>query len=568
MSRHQLIIDLIVTISFFSSTCVQSQPIDGTDWFLSAIHVPEKIEPADKKDKILVAIVDDGIRTGHRDLKKFIWKNPGEIPLNGIDDDGNGYVDDLHGWDVADHNPTVNPPKNRLKDFYHGTHIAGVVMQISKRAYGESASNYIKILPVKSLSDRAQQTYLKDGYRGIEYAVKAGADIIIASWGVGHLAADEARILQDAKEQGILIVASAGNFPEQKEQFPAAYGPVLAMAALDRKNKKIKKSNYGQFVDLSAPGIDIQSTGVLDDASYEKREGTSVAAPMAAAAAAIVKLQYPEYSWQQVTACLKSSADPLEVNEYQYTGKLGAGKLNISAALRCELFREKNKNGKLLVHPQGYLHFDISDNDSAKWLIKPSGLFKGLRFKPLFLQGNTGEGRLSFYPNDHDAKLIAAYPLDELPESIYFPGKTAYVTLESNNTSQNIEGLVEYRVETIDFSRLYCRGTKHLDTEGAFEDGSGKKNYALNSDCKWLITAPEGKVIEIKFTEFDTEARTDLVYFFNGAGTHEKIMAIFSGPDIPPELTTWENQVLVWFVTDGKNQGNGWKAEFKFLDPE
>ena len=103
--------------------------------------------------------------------------------------------------------------------------------------------------------------------------------------------------------------------------------------------------------------------------------------------------------------------------------------------------------------------------------------------------------------------------------------------------------------------------------KGVFEDGSGTKNYALNSDCKWLITAPAGKVIEIKFTEFDTEAKTDLVYFFNGAGTHEKIMAIFSGPNIPPELTTWKNQVLVWFVTDGKDQGSGWKAEFRFLEP-
>ena len=90
----------------------------------------------------------------------------------------------------------------------------------------------------------------------------------------------------------------------------------------------------------------------------------------------------------------------------------------------------------------------------------------------------------------------------------------------------------------------------------------------MNNDCKWLITAPEGKVIHIKFTEFDTEAKTDRLYFFNGAGTHEQIMAIFSGPDIPPELTTWSNQVLIWFVTDAKMQGKGWKMEYKFQDPD
>jgi len=90
----------------------------------------------------------------------------------------------------------------------------------------------------------------------------------------------------------------------------------------------------------------------------------------------------------------------------------------------------------------------------------------------------------------------------------------------------------------------------------------------MESDCKWLITAPKGKVIYIKFVEFDTEVRTDWVYFFNGKGTHEKIMAVYSGPRIPPELTTWSNQVLVWFVTDGKNQRKGWKAEYHFQDPK
>ena len=80
--------------------------------------------------------------------------------------------------------------------------------------------------------------------------------------------------------------------------------------------------------------------------------------------------------------------------------------------------------------------------------------------------------------------------------------------------------------------------------------------------------APEGMVVKIRFTEFDTEAKTDLVYFFNGSGTHEDIMAIFSGPDIPPELITWSNQVLVWFVTDSQNQHGGWKAEIQFQPAE
>ena len=126
---------------------------------------------------------------------------------------------------------------------------------------------------------------------------------------------------------------------------------------------------------------------------------------------------------------------------------------------------------------------------------------------------------------------------------------------------------MDYRAEPIDFTRLYCSGTTRLDTEGAIDDGSGTNEYAFHSDCKWLITAPQGKVIIIRFSEFDTQAKVDKLYFFDGAGTHEDIMAIFSGPDIPPELTTWHNQVLVWFVSDAEDQGQGWRAEYRFVDP-
>ena len=121
--------------------------------------------------------------------------------------------------------------------------------------------------------------------------------------------------------------------------------------------------------------------------------------------------------------------------------------------------------------------------------------------------------------------------------------------------------------EPIDFSRLYCSGTRRLDAEGEIADGSGPEPYSANSDCKWLITAPEGKVVHFEFGEFDTEARVDQVLFFDGAGTHERIMAAFSGPALPPELTTWRNRVLVWFVTDGEREGQGWRATVRFRDP-
>jgi len=538
------------------------------NWFLKDIHTPANLNPASRNEKIVIAIVDDGVRITHRDLQGFIWKDPKEIANNKIDDDGNGYVDDVHGWDVADNNNTVTPPRHRLKDYYHGTHLSGIVVKIAQLSYGDIAPDVIQIMPVKSLADRATHTYLKDGYKGIQYAIEAGADIIVCAWGVGHISREESKILREANEKGILIVASAGNYPEEREQYPAAYEAVVAVAALNPKHQKIKNSNYGSFVDLSAPGIDILSTGVQSDAGHETREGTSLATAMVAAAAAIVKLQHPDYPLEKVKACLKASADSIDQLNPQYIAKLGAGKLNIEAAVECNLFKEITKKENQLRKPQGYLHFYNPTGKSADWIIKPFGVFKGLWFRLLTMKGNPGQSIVSFYSsNTSDAKMLASYPLATLSERVYIPGTTAYVTFEPKGKEQQLDWLMEYRAEAINFSKLYCQDTKYFDVEGAFEDGSGSNNYSQNSDCKWLITAPEGKVIHIKFTEFDTEANTDLLYFFNGSGTHEKIMAIFSGPNLPPELTTWRNQVLVWFVADGKNQGKGWKAEYIFREP-
>ena len=366
----------------------------------------------------------------------------------------------------------------------------------------------------------------------------------------------------------MMVVSSAGNFPEEREQYPAAHDSVFAVTALGQDDKKIHNSNYGAFVDLSAPGIHIQSTSVFSDTGYEEGESTSVATPMVAAAAALVWQQNPSYSLDEVTACLKSSADTIDIEDQQYSAKLGAGKLNIEAAIECGLFNVKPRLTNQLLNPQGYLYLNNSQKKPVSWYINPEGVFKGLRFKPLFIKGDAAEGLIKFYSDDSsDSNLHSSYPLNDLPREIYIPGMTACVVIEPKDADKKIDLLMEYMAEPINFSKLYCRDTVYLDEEGEFEDGSGPDNYSPKSACKWLITAPESKVVHIKFTEFDTEAKIDKIYFFDGAGTHEQIMACFTGPDIPPELTTWRNQVLVWFVTDGQNQGMGWKAEYRFLDP-
>lgn len=561
-----ILIALWVTFAVIGTGDCQSST-EG-DWYLDGIHAPLNIEPVSKEKQIVIAVVDDAVRTTHRDLAEFIWNNPYEIADNKVDDDGNGYVDDIQSWDAADGDNTVSPPRHRLNEFYHGTHVAGIIAKIARRAYGDRATDLVRILPVKTLSDHATDTYLKKGYKGVEYAIRAGAHIVVCAWGVGTLSAEETRILRKAREKDILIVGAAGNFPQEQAQYPAAFESVLAVASLNENGVKTKSSNFGDFVDLSAPGVNITSAGTLSDTDYQAKDGTSAATTMAAMGAGIVKLQNPTYSFDKVVACLKSAAEPVEADHDRYGGKLGAGSFHVEKAVACPLFNRVTKTEIRLAHPQGYLRLHRPEGKTASWSIEPLGPIEGFRFRLLYKNEPPGQGKLYFYSSESPhRKALSTHMITAFPGEVYIPGNTAYVTYETDGATEGEEWALAYRADTAVMSKRYCRDTVYVTEEGLIEDGSGANHYSFNTDCKWQITAPEGKVIKFRFSEFDTEARIDFIYFFNGAGTHEKIMALFSGSHIPPELTSWTNQVLMWFVTNDSRQGKGWKAEIKFVDP-
>ncbi len=544
-----------------------SLPDVETPRYLAAVRAPSGLVPPQGARPVVVAIVDDGVRLTHRALAASIWTNPREVPGNRVDDDGNGFVDDVHGWDVSDGDSGVAPPEDRLDEYGHGTHLAGIVARIARQAYGDRAPDLVRILPVKALADDADRAYLRDGYEGIRYAVAAGADVVLCAWSVGHISPREEAVLREAGARGVLVVASAGNFAGAREQFPAAHESVLAVAALDGDGRKADRSNHGGFVDLSAPGVDVPSAGARSDVDTVRRDGTSPAAAMVAAAAALVRVQHPSHATEQVIACLKSSAETVDALNPRLVAQLGAGMLDAGAAVECRLLAEGAEPRGPLRNPQGYLHHPGGGRPAA-WTVRPEGRFRGLRFRLRPLGGALG-GALRFYTEDPStgARLVARHALGDLPESVFVAGTIGHVVFDPEAAGAGSEWLLEYRAEPIDFSRIYCSGTRRLDTEGEIADGSGPEPYAANSDCKWLITAPEGKVVHFAFSEFDTEARVDQVLFFDGAGTHERVMARFSGSSLPPELTTWRNQVLVWFVTDGEREGQGWRATYRFRDP-
>ncbi|HTF81139.1 MAG TPA: S8 family serine peptidase, partial [Cytophagales bacterium] len=142
-------------------------------WAYRVLNIPTlKLTPP--KKPIIVAVVDDGFRLSHNDLKAYIFQNTKEIPLNQKDDDNNGYIDDTQGWDISDNDPDASLPPTREHLFYHGTMVASAIISVVKEAYGDDSQHMLKVLPVKVLSSQAKNTYLADGYKGIRYAIDQG----------------------------------------------------------------------------------------------------------------------------------------------------------------------------------------------------------------------------------------------------------------------------------------------------------------------------------------------------------------------------------------------------------
>jgi hypothetical protein len=340
------------------------------------------------------------------------------------------------------------------------------------------------------------------------------------------------------------------------------------VGSTEQDGSRTGNSTYGQFVDLSAPGSHIRSASIESDDSYDIHSGTSFSTAMVATAAAMVKLQHPSLSPKEVEACLKASSTHIPVSRKELKGKVGAGALNVQAAVACDVLFAESAEMNTLTSPKGFLRANRKRGSSLTWAIEPDGEFSGIRFYPVVDRKNSTDGRIEFRTGiSPDGRVAGSYTLDNLPDSIFVPGSMAYVSFEPKRKRRRVDWLLEYEAETIDFSTLYCSGTKEIQSEGVLADGSGPEDYSANTDCKWLITAPPGKVVRFNFDEIDTEPRTDVIYFFNGAGTHERIMAIFSGQELPPELSTWSNQVLVWFVANGQNQGRGWQLRYRFVDP-
>ncbi len=294
------------------------------------IDAPEAWSKSKGSDQIVVGIIDTGIDYTHPDIQANMWKNPGEIPGNNRDDDNNGYVDDVYGYDF------INRDGDPMDDNRHGTHVAGTIGAVGNNNRGVVGVNWtVKLMALKFLSASGSGS-TADAAEAIIYAADNGAYITSNSWGGGGESQTLKDAIQYAQDKGLLFVAAAGNESKDNDgpnpNYPSSYTheSVIAVAASTDRDVLATFSNYGATsVDLAAPGEEIYST--TPGNAYEYLSGTSMATPHVSGAAALIwAYQLPNTNWRKVKYTLFGAVDYVRNLEGWV---LLDGRLNVNEAL-------------------------------------------------------------------------------------------------------------------------------------------------------------------------------------------------------------------------------------------
>lgn len=343
---------------------VGMDPLFNNQWGMKDIGVQDAWKVSIGSPEMIVAVIDTGVDYTHQDLVANLWRNKKEIPNNGIDDDHNGYVDDVIGWDfVSNDNKPYDLSVEPLQLLSggnpgHGTHCAGNVAARGDNGVGISGvAPNVKIMSLRFISDKGGGT-TADAIKAIRYAVDNGAKVLSNSWGSeGEDPADgtENQALRDAvqyaMDKGVLFIAAAGNGhqgvgysndTDPKPSYPATYSHenIISVAAVDVNDNFGSFSNWGaKTVHIAAPGVKVFSTTVGSEYSdvvidkygfHATWDGTSMATPHVAGAAALYWSAHPEKTWRDVKAAVLGSARKITAAK----GKLVTeGKLDVNALM-------------------------------------------------------------------------------------------------------------------------------------------------------------------------------------------------------------------------------------------
>lgn len=345
---------------------IGADPLFKNQWGMIDNGVEDAWKVTMGSPDMIVAVIDTGVDYTHEDLLPNLWRNKNEIPNNQIDDDHNGYVDDVIGWDFAtnDNKPydlSVDPLELISKGGNpgHGTHCAGNVAARGGNGVGVAGvAPNVKIMSLRFITEKGEGTTAA-AIQSIRYAVNNGARVLSNSWGSEGEDPNDSQenkalreAVQYAQDKGVLFIAAAGNGHQGKgydndsdkaPSYPASYDhdSIISVAALDANDQLGSFSNWGlKTVDIGAPGVAVFSTTVLgkyDDhvinvGGFEVTwDGTSMATPHVAGAAALYWSAHPEKNWQDVKAAILASARPLSALKGKVVSQ---GKLDVRALLK------------------------------------------------------------------------------------------------------------------------------------------------------------------------------------------------------------------------------------------
>ncbi|MBN1350390.1 S8 family peptidase [candidate division KSB1 bacterium] len=327
-------------------TLVPNDPFYSRQQHLPQIHAEEAWEIEQGDAQVIIGIIDSGVDWNHPDLAANIWVNDDEV-LDGKDSDGNGFIDDIRGWDFVDldNDNYISGEDGKIADNDpmdfngHGTHCAGCAAAVTNNSSGVAGVSWnSKIMAIRAGWQGADgKGYTRTDWTalGFRYAAVNGAHVANLSSGTTEYVADAARY---AFDMGVVITVSAGNSNDE-EAGPLEKGLfALSVAAVDDRDIKASYSSFGEWVKISAPGGD-QSAGragiysTYFDDQYASLQGSSMSAPITAGLAALIKSYHPDWGSQEITYQIVETADKIDSLNPGYEGKLGSGRINAYRAL-------------------------------------------------------------------------------------------------------------------------------------------------------------------------------------------------------------------------------------------
>lgn len=318
----------------------KAHPTTGDQYYLKNIKAYEAWDITKGSGEIIIGISDTGIDFTHNDISSKIYTNPLEIE-NNLDDDNNGYVDDINGYDFAENDNSPQCVGN-----FHGNRVAGLAGAATNNEIGMAGVGYHStISPLKIFKDNENFSF--NAYESILYAADNGYDVINLSWGS---ASTPSRFAQDiidyaVLEKDLMIVAAAGNTNADLDFYPASYEHVLSVGWTDINDHKAENSTYSYLIDLVAPGHNVTST--VQNNGYAPGYGSSYAAPIVAGAAALIRNLHPHLNAQQVAELIRQTTDDIYglTANIPFQDKLGSGRLNMLKALTSNNVQSVRANG-------------------------------------------------------------------------------------------------------------------------------------------------------------------------------------------------------------------------------